>query len=186
MLLLPDTLQQRSSALREALEAGDLEAAATRSVGLSSGRVAQILAETDPDHAAELLRLVPPERAGQVLGAMSSERAADLLAALSEEEATTLFRAIRPEYAADIYCIWSKQDEEWADRILDRLAEDERELVRRIMTAELVAVRDDHNALDACRLLRNRGFKLLTTFTDITGVSIYLGLSTLFLTQILG
>ena len=167
---------------------------------------------------------------------MSSVLAADLLAELSEEEATALFRAMRPEYAADIYYIWAKKDEAWADRILDRLAEEEREvvrrlgryppgtagaamvvsflaisedatvgesveairsappeversgyvyvldalgrpqgvvsvrelftaprdeLVRRIMTADLVAVRDDHNVLDASRLLRNRGFKLL-------------------------
>ncbi len=132
MLLLPETLTLRVDALREALEEGRIDDALEAAAQLSSGRTASLLARADGDRAVAFLRALPPVRAGAILAAMPSSVAADLITQTSMEEAKALFREIRPEYAADIYHLWSEDEDEWAEEVLTGLEEPQRSLVREL------------------------------------------------------
>jgi magnesium transporter len=132
MLLLPETIIQHRKSLLEALEEGRIQEAVAEAAHLSSGRLADLLAEIEHEQAVTLLRGLPESRVGTVLAGMPSPVAADILASLELDEAVRLFRSIRPEYSADIYHYWQRRNEEWAEAVVEQMEEPFRSLIREL------------------------------------------------------
>ena len=138
-----------------------------------AGDIYHIWEGADSDWARQLMDRLPTERRALVreLGSHEpgSAGAAMVVRFLAISEGSTVGQTVEAirgappevERSAYVFVVDREGRARGVVSVRDLFLADPDEVVDRIMTTDLVAVRADDDAMDAARLLRNRGFKLL-------------------------
>lgn len=133
MILEPEVLQSYRDQFIQYMEQEDIEQAVDLAPSLSSGRIAQILAECDNDVVIPFMERVDEKHAADILIKLPKEMAAEVFQLINPNIANRLIDRIPVDDAADIIALLS--EEEGAE-LLDNISPDLEDVIRDLMHYE--------------------------------------------------
>ncbi len=162
----------------EILEEMDPKIGSTLLDDIPIDNAADIMQFMDPDEAGELFELVNPKlesmirdlmtyKSGTVGSLMNSYFAAVPMGASVEETMTAIKDApVQIENKNYVYVVNAQGKPEGVISMKDLMRAEPSRRIDEIMTANVVAVHTDDDALEAAQLLRNRRFQMLPVLND--------------------
>lgn len=150
--------------LRAALEDGNEGGLGALVGGVHPADLAGLLERLDEEERVRVFRLLPPELASETLAELHGEGRGELLESVDPGQVQAIFGELADDDAADIL---GELGEKEAEQILGVMTpEDSREVAAllaydeesagRVMTTEVVAVREDASAAEAIDLIREQ------------------------------
>ena len=161
------------SALKSLLENGSESRLEEALADAHPADIAHLLPELAHGQQLTIFRLLPPDRAGDVLSEVDNRTLIDLVAALGEVEVSRIFDQMPPDHVAEVVEELSPaQAEKVLDLMADARSEEVQDLLEygedtagRLMSPNVVAVRDDESVADVIEHVRKsategRGFEV--------------------------